>query len=52
LLSAVTPRLAVLVFAAVGLPLAPWGTLSPAIRDAPPADPLHADSAPVSSALS
>lgn len=35
LLSAVSARLAILVFAAVALPLALWGTLSPAIRDAP-----------------
>ncbi len=36
LLDAVPPRLAVLAFAAVAVPLALWGTLSPAIRSGPP----------------
>ena len=35
LLGAVPARLAILVFAAIALPLAAWGTLSPAIRNAP-----------------
>ena len=35
LLGAVSPRLAIGVFAVIALPLAAWGTLSRAIRDAP-----------------
>jgi MFS family permease len=41
LLSAASPRTAIAVFAAAGLVLAVWGTLSPAIRRAPSLDELH-----------
>jgi predicted MFS family arabinose efflux permease len=41
LLAAVSPRAAIAVFAAVGLVLALWGTLSPSIRAAPSLDDLH-----------
>jgi MFS family permease len=42
LLEATNPRRAVLVFAACGVVLAVWGTLSPAIRGAPSLDELEA----------
>ena len=41
LLSAVSPRATVAMFAAAGLVLALWGTLSPSIRKAPSLDELH-----------
>jgi hypothetical protein len=40
LLSAVSPRAAIAVFAAFGMVLAVWGTLSPSIRAAPSLDEL------------
>jgi Transmembrane secretion effector len=43
LLGAVSERAAIAVFAAFGLVLALWGTLSPAIRAAPNLDELRAD---------
>ncbi len=52
LLNAVTPRLAILAFAAVALPLALWGTLSPAIRNSGPGNPQPAEPAPARSASS
>jgi hypothetical protein len=41
LLSTVSARAAIAVFAATGLVLAVWGTLSPSIRTAPSLDQLH-----------
>ena len=41
LLSTVSARAAIAVFAATGLVLAVWGTLSPSIREAPSLDQLH-----------
>jgi len=41
LLSIVSARAAIAVFAATGLVLAVWGTLSPSIRTAPSLDQLH-----------
>jgi MFS family permease len=41
LLSSVSARAAIAVFAATGLVLAVWGTLSPSIRTAPSLDQLH-----------
>jgi MFS family permease len=41
LLGAVSARATIAVFAAVGLALAIWGTLSPSIRAAPSLDELH-----------
>ncbi|MDX6412883.1 MAG: hypothetical protein QOH23_293 [Gaiellaceae bacterium] len=46
LLGATSPRLTVAIFAAVGLLLAVWGTLSPAIRAAPSLDDLDELAAP------
>jgi hypothetical protein len=40
LLSAVSARATIAVFAAAGLVLAVWGTLSPSIRSAPSLDEL------------
>jgi MFS family permease len=42
LLSTVSARAAIAVFAVAGLALAVWGTLSPSIRTAPRLDELHA----------
>ena len=52
LLNAVTPRITILAFATVALPLALWGTLSPAIRNSRPGDPQPAKPASARSALS
>jgi hypothetical protein len=41
LLSAVSVRATIAVFAAGGLVLAVWGTLSPSVRTAPSLDELH-----------
>jgi hypothetical protein len=41
LLSTASARATIGLFAAVGLVLAVWGTLSPAIRTAPSLDELH-----------
>jgi hypothetical protein len=41
LLDAVSERATIAVFAAFGLALAVWGTLSPGIRSAPSLDELH-----------
>jgi hypothetical protein len=46
LLSAVSARVTIAVFAAVGLVLAAWGTLSPSIRAAPSLDELAAETGP------
>jgi hypothetical protein len=46
LLSAVSARVAMLVFAAVGLLLALWGTLSPAIRNTPDLSEISAPPRP------
>lgn len=52
LLSAVSARVTILVFALIALPLATWGTASPTLRDAPnPSDigaPGQRESAPTS----
>ena len=52
LLNAVTPRITILAFATVALPLALWGTLSPAIRNSRPGDPQPAKPASARSASS
>ena len=41
LLSTASARATIAVFAAVGVVLAVWGTLSPSIRTAPSLDELH-----------
>ncbi|MDX6387045.1 MAG: hypothetical protein QOD85_847, partial [Gaiellaceae bacterium] len=46
LIGAGSPRLAIAVFAAVGVLLAAWGTLSPSIRAAPSLDDLDDIAAP------
>ena len=46
LLGATSPRVTIAVFAAVGVLLAVWGTLSPSIRAAPSLDDLDELAAP------